>query len=37
MDGIVLINRVIFDESLKDFHETKDAFPMEEEEDKYAQ
>ena len=37
MDGIVLINRDIFDEYLERFHETKDAFPMEEEEDKYAQ
>lgn len=37
MDGIVLINRDIFDEYLERFHETKDAFPIEEEEDKYAQ
>lgn len=31
MDGIVLINRDIFDEYLERFHETKDAFPMEED------
>lgn len=37
MDGIVLINRDIFDEYLERFHKTKDAFPMEEEEDKCAQ
>ena len=35
--GAILINRDIFDEYLERFHETKDAFPMEEEEDKYAQ
>lgn len=28
-----MINRDIFDEYLERFHETKDAFPMEEEED----
>lgn len=37
MDGIVLINRDIFDEYLERFHETKDTFPLEEEEDKDAQ
>ena len=37
MDGIVLINRDIFDEYLERFHEKKYAFTMEEEEDKYAQ
>ena len=37
MDGIVLINREIFDEYLERFHETKDAFLLKEEEDKDAQ
>lgn len=37
MDGIVLINRDIFDEYLERFHETKDVFTLKEEEDKDAQ
>lgn len=36
MDGIVLINRDIFDEYLERFHETKDVFTLKEEEDKDA-
>lgn len=36
MDGIVLINREIFDEYLERFHETKETFVLEEKGNKDA-